>query len=167
MRERPAVVTAFGVLHIVFGGLALCCTPFALLGLFMPSPEGLPPELAEALAHPVMKGWTIFSTAVTGLLGLALVVAGIGLFYLQEWARKVSLAYALVAILTNFVGLALSFLFFFRPMMEQLPNGPPEAIGVAVMGLCGGLCGSALSLIYPLFILYFLTRPDIVDAFRP
>ena len=41
---RPASVTVFGILNIIFGALGLLCSPFGLIAVFIPQQQGMPAD---------------------------------------------------------------------------------------------------------------------------
>jgi hypothetical protein len=98
---------------------------------------------------------------------LVLLAAGIGLLHLKPWARILSMAYAIYAILFGILGMVVNFIFMIQPMLEQARQQQgPEAAG-AIGGAVGGTIGGCFGLIYPVLLLIFMTRPKVVAAFRP
>ena len=85
---------------------------------------------------------------------------------MKEWGRKLSLAYAVYAIIAGLAGILFTFIFVLQPLLEkaQTTQGPEAA--EAVGGAIGGSVGGCFSLIYPVLLLIFMTRPKLVAAFR-
>lgn len=163
--QRPTTVTVFGVLNLVFGGLGLLCTPISVIMLFQQAQAGNPMSriLEENAAYRVY----LIAAAVAGVLAaLVLIAAGIGLLQMKPWARLTSIGYAIFGIVMGVVGIILNIVFVFVPMTTQAREGGPEA-AVAAMGLVGGMAGGCLSLVYPILLLIFMTRPKIRNAFLP
>jgi len=96
-----------------------------------------------------------------------LLAAGIGLMMLKPWARLVSIGYAIYAIVFGIVGMVINFFFLVRPMIEhaQQQSGPEAA--VAIGGAVGGTIGGCFGLIYPIVLLIFMFRANVVGAFKP
>jgi hypothetical protein len=85
---------------------------------------------------------------------------------MKPWARKLSIAYAIYALVFGVVGIVVNFLFVVRPMLEQAQGRQgPEAAG-AIGGAFGGTIGGCFGLVYPILLLIFMTRPNVVAAFR-
>src|SRR4051794_26759147 len=96
--QRPASVTTFGIINIVFAAWGL----FGLLGTLALL------KLAGTANNPIVKlmresppyaAWMKLSIPL-GLIGaVVLLVAGIGLLLLKPWARKLTIGYAIYGIL--------------------------------------------------------------------
>src|SRR5690349_5490068 len=99
--RRPTVVTVMGILNIVFGSLSLLCIVCLGLVLFV----GLGSDVLErqlgfnVLADqwefmkrevPSYPALTISNVILGFVMGSLLLAAGIGLLYMQTWARKLS-----------------------------------------------------------------------------
>jgi hypothetical protein len=84
----------------------------------------------------------------------------------REWARKLSIGYAIYALVMWVVGNVFTFIFFVRPLLDQAAQQRgPEAAG-AMGGLFGAAIGALLGPIYPVLLLIFMTRPKVKAAFR-
>ncbi|HEX8204058.1 MAG TPA: hypothetical protein VF590_26515 [Isosphaeraceae bacterium] len=164
---RPTAVTVFGILNLVFGGLGLACTPVNLMFLFMPAP---PPGRNIAVdlmtSSPTYRA-TIIVFSVLGMAAAAVeIVAGIGLLRLRPWGRTLSLGFASYSIVAIVVGLAVNYVFLIRPLLAAArAANNPAATGGAVGGVIGGLASGVIGLIYPVLLLFFMTRPRIARAF--
>lgn len=163
--QRPTTVTVFGVLNLVFGGLGLLCTPISVIMLFQQAQSGNPVSriLEENAAYRVY----VIAAAVAGVLAaLVLIAAGIGLLQMKRWARLTSIGYAIFGIVTGVVGIILNIVFVVGPMMTEARDEGSQA-AAAAMVLVGGMAGGCLSLVYPILLLIFMTRPKIRNAFLP
>jgi hypothetical protein len=164
--ERPGSVTAFGILNIVFavfGFLGL----FGTIALF---------SMAGTLNIPVVKlmrecptyGMWLKLTIPLGLLSCGvLLAAGIGLLRLENWGRKLSIGYAIYAIIFSILGLVMNFIFLFGPLLEEASKKQGPEAAAAIYGVVGGSIGGCFGLIYPILLLVFMTRPKVVAAFHP
>jgi hypothetical protein len=163
--QRPTAVTVFGILNIVFAALGACGL-LATVAMFVPGPFSDQNPVVKIMEdHPAYALWV----KVTIPLGLAAVVvllaAGIGLLQLKEWGRKLSIGYAIYAILSVLANAAISFIVVVPALMEAAAQRHgPEAAGAAG-GVIGAVFGVIVGPIYPCFLLYFMTRPYVKAAF--
>jgi hypothetical protein len=164
--QRPPTVTVFGILNIAFAVLGVFGM-FATLALFSASAMSNNPVVSILRDNPTYAAWMKITIPLGILSCVLLLIAGIGLLALKEWARKLSIGYAIYAILFGILGVALNFAFLTRPMLEQASQKQgPEAAG-AMGGAIGGSLGGCFGLIYPILLLIFMTRPNVKAAFRP
>ena len=175
MRERPVSVTIFGILNIGFGLLALGETLLSTMsGGMDPSSAFLPwvqhsPSLpicwrfGRPLSGPTYVFWHKIFTPLDAAAALALVAAGIGLLLLKSWSRFVSIGFAMYTMISAFVDLAVMAVVLHRQMGSALQatagSNIVMIVGAAVLGL-------VRTLIYPVLLLYFLTRPKIILTFQ-
>jgi hypothetical protein len=152
----------FGILNIGFGFMKLAglMLAAAMMRLKLHHNPGL-----EALkSDPAFAAWTRFSMEAGVVLGVALLVFGVGLLLLQNWARIGSIVYAIVDIVFVVVGGVVS-LPMTQRMAQQMGNAPPGMMaGFATIGLVIGL---VLGLVYPALLLFFMTRPHVIEACQP
>ncbi len=166
---RPASVTVFGILNLVFGLLGLCGTAGSVAVLFlMPqNPNVRNPVLDLMADSPVYR---LFNQVMIGLgciAAIVLIVAGIGLLQTRPWGRTLSIGYSLYAILSGILGLAMSFVFLVKPLLDQANaagGGPEQA--AAIGGMIGGLFGGCFGMIYPIVLLIFMCRRNVAEALR-
>jgi hypothetical protein len=146
--ERPAPVTVFGILNIVFGSLGLLCMPLGLIAIF-----AVPNAMNTTVT---VKAWMLLS----GVVGLActifLIVVGIGLLYLKAWARMGSLLYGWFAIIWGIIGTVVNF--------GVIPLGGYGFSHDAVPGVIGGILGGLIGLVYPILLVIFMRRPNVRSA---
>lgn len=97
---------------------------------------------------------------------VVLAISGIGLLLMKNWARILSIIYAIYALVFGVIGLFISVIFMCLPMLAQAQQKPgPESIGMMV-GAIGGIVGGVIGLIYPVLLLIFMLRPKLIEAFR-
>ena len=169
--QRPTAVTVFGVLNIVFGVMAVTCTPFALITTKLsqsmldnlPEASRMENPVLEMMQSPGFMAYTYVSTAVGMAFGALLIAAGIGLLKLRPWARLVSIGYAVYSWVGTAAGQVIAYFLLYAPMLETAPpsGGPASAAFV------GPVVGSCVSLVYPTILLIFMLRPEIRAAFQP
>jgi hypothetical protein len=170
MRERPVSVTIFGILNIGFGllGLAGLLTQSLFTSFATQAPN---PSLSSVMAfldemnkNPTFILWRNISVPLEGVASLALLVAGIGLMLLKNWARVASVSYGVYKIVFDLANIVILYLALGDILQKALKNFPAAAIPIAaVLALVGVL----LTMTYPALLIFFLTRRKNVAAFQP
>ncbi|HZN68713.1 MAG TPA: hypothetical protein VFB66_25770 [Tepidisphaeraceae bacterium] len=169
---RPTAVTVFAILGIVFGIMGLLCKPLALLPLFVSGQLAQGNPGLAAMNDPAMRTMVIASVVVGVPVSILLLAGGIGSLNLKPWARKVMLAYAALAILLCIVNVVTQLVWMVPAMAEvqaqqpQQPNMPNVAAFAKAGGYAGAIVEFVLRLIFPILLLYFFTRPNVVAAFE-
>lgn len=164
--QRPATVTVFGILNIAFALLGVFGI-FASFAILAASGTSNHPAVAIIRDNPGYAAWLKVSIPLGILSCLLLLAAGVGLLFLKEWARKLSIGYAIYAILFGIAGMVLNYVFLTRPMLERASQQQgPEAAG-AMGGAIGASIGGCFGLLYPILLLIFMMRPNVKAAFRP
>lgn len=151
--RKPTAVTVFGVLNIVFGALGLLCSPIGIVGIMMPQPGG--PVYSAA-----MKVFMLFSSGLGLVMAAVLLAAGIGLLNLKQWARQTSYFYGWFAVIWGVLGTVITLVM----MISALSGASGEAAAGMMGGVIGGACGGIIGLIYPIFLIIYMRKPEIVDA---
>jgi len=113
-----------------------------------------------------LDSWTLVSTVLNFLASVALLASGIGLLQMKSWGRLLSIWYAGYSILITLAGVVYSFF----TMQSEFAAGGQFAPGTGEMALTGILIvsvifGLGLSLLHPVLLWYFMTRPHVVAAF--
>jgi hypothetical protein len=159
MNERPISTLIFGILNIGYGlwKMGAPLLSLAMSKIKLPGNAGI----VAMTADPTFAALTKFSMWAGATLGLALVAFGIGLLLLQNWARIGSIIYSVIDIvLVVVVGMVMWP--FTKRMMEQMPNVPPGMMaGFAAVGL---VVGVLFGLAYPVLLLFFMTRSNVIEA---
>ncbi|MBL7040746.1 MAG: hypothetical protein ISR77_19085 [Pirellulaceae bacterium] len=111
--------------------------------------------------------FTMVSMALGFVATVVLGLAGYGLLKMQPWGRQLSIAYGLYAIVSGIVGMIANWVWLIGPLMEQadMAGAGPERAG-AMGGAIGGAFGGCIGLIYPIILLIFMMRSNVVQAFR-
>lgn len=139
----------------------------ASMALFLMPGNSDNPVMKIMQDSPAYGAWVKFSIPLGLLACGALLAAGIGLMFLKPWARKLSIGYAIYALVFGLIGMVVNFLFLVRPMLEQAREQQGAEAAGAIGGAIGGSIGSCFGLIYPILLLIFMFRPNVVAAFRP
>lgn len=159
MKERPISTLIFGILNIGFGlwKLAAPLLAMALSKLKLPGNAAV----AGMTADPTYTALTKVSMWAGTVLGLALLAFGVGLLLLQNWARLGSIIYSVIDIVLVLIMSMLMWPLTTR-MMEQMPGVPRGMMaGFAMVGMAIGLL---FSLAYPVLLLFFMTRGNVIEA---
>jgi len=169
--SRPASVSAFGVLNIVFGAMGVVCTPFSVLSLFMPQPAAAPANpMVELMKGETYRAFLIGSAALGWVASAVLLAAGIGLLNERSWGRKFSIGYGVYAIVATVIHGGANIVFLIMPLLEaSKQQNSPEMNAALVMAIFAAVI-SLVGLIYPILLLIFMTRPRVVaflDRPRP
>lgn len=140
---------------------------FASIALFMMPGNSNNPVIRIMHDTPAYAAWVKFSIPLGLLACGALLAAGIGLMLLKPWARKLSIGYAIYALVFGLINIVINFLFLVRPMLEQAREQHGAEAAGAIGGAIGSSVGGCIGLIYPILLLIFMFRPNVVAAFRP
>jgi len=163
---KPTSITVFAILNLVFGVLGLCGTVAAGAFLFMPAAAMQGGPTAELM----QTDWYRIYMAISLLLGfiatIVLLVSGVGLLNSKPYGRTAAIGYAIYALISGLIGFVINIVFVVLPITEQIPDLPegPEragAIGGMIGGVFGGVFGGCIGLLYPIALLFFMTRPHV------
>jgi hypothetical protein len=151
--ERPAAVTVFGILNIVFGALGLLSMPCALFFMFAMPGKVMNPTRA-------VKAWLLFSSLIGFVATILLIITGIGLLNLKAWARKWAVGYGWFAIIWGVLGTIMNLILMTSGAYGYSQDAAPGAMG----GMIGGTIGGLFGLIYPILLIVFMQRPNVKNA---
>jgi hypothetical protein len=162
MHQRPIAVTVFSILNM---GYALWKFLGVLIGAVAARLNfGANPAMAALKNNPSYVLWNHISVAVAAVFGIILVASGIGMLLLQNWARILAMVYAVLDMI--FVGATAIFTqLVIAPAMTSQFHGPSAAF-VEMSVKVGFVFGLLFGLAYPVLLLVFMTRPNVVGAFR-
>jgi hypothetical protein len=147
--QRPASVTVFGVLNIIFGCLGLICIPLSLLGNFTEDRSMNPTE--------IVKMWLLCTSLLRLLCSFILIILGTGLLNLKRWARKCSVYYGSFILIWNVIATVINLLF----VSSGQYNCEAEFLPFAYLGMCFAL---VIGSIYPILLLIFMQRQIAKDV---
>jgi len=162
--QRPTSVTAFGILNILKAGFGIFSTIISIAVFLTPADSNIP-FVKMLHENPAYAAWLKLCIPLGLLSCTVLLVAGIGLLCLKSWARTLSVACAIYEICICILATALNSLFLFQPFLKNQPDS--QAAASALFGLIGGGSIVCLGLIYPILLLVFMLRPNVVAAFQP
>jgi hypothetical protein len=163
--ERPTAVSAFGILNLAKGALGiigLLWTPLFFSGAAAANNPAIKIMAENPTYMKLIKMMTPVGIIVSGVL----LATGVGLLKLKPWARKLSIGYAIYAIIFVPIYVGINFMFVYRPWIEEARQlQGPEAVAMTA-GAVGGTVGGILGLVYPVLLWIFMTRPKVVAAFQ-
>ena len=165
--QRPTSVTVFGILNIVFAGFGIVGIVFAAMLFTVVGSNSNNPVVQIIQDNPGFATWMKISVVLGFIVSLALLAAGIGLLKLQPWARTISIIYGIYSLIMVPVGTVVNYIYVTRPMIEQAQGTQGPAAAGAIGGAIGGMIGGCFGLIYPVLLLIFMFRSNVVAAFRP
>ena len=164
--QRPTAVTVFGILNIIFAALGIFGVLASVMLFMAVGNSSNNPVIQIIHDNPAYAAWMKISIVLGLLASGVLLAAGIGLLKLRPWARTLSIIYAIYALVMVLVGSVVNYIFLVQPMLQQAQQKQgPEAAG-AIGGAIGGMFGSCFGLIYPVLLLIFMMRANVVAAFR-
>jgi NADH:ubiquinone oxidoreductase subunit 3 (subunit A) len=163
MSQRPISTLIFGILNIGFGLVKLGwpLVAAAMANLKLSSHSGM----AALQSDPAYAALSKFNMWTGVVFGLALLAFGIGLLLLQNWARIGSIVYAVVAIVFVLVGSVVVWPFMKR-MVERMATQAPGAPSGLLEGIVMFMFVVVImfGLAYPLLLLFFMTRSNVIEA---
>ena len=154
---KPASIKFFGILNIVFGAMGLICGGAGVLFFVLATQSSeFAYELNRAMSAQYAEGYITFlqfSSCFGGIMSLILIVCGVGLLRERNWGRTGSLGYAAFQILFTLASTAVS--------MSMMKNDK-----TFIFSAGGAMCGVLFALIYPICIMIFLIRPNVIEALK-
>lgn len=166
MKERPTSVTVYAILNLIMCALGVLGTIFWLIGKLglLPVPDEKP---AFQVAMESNVGFTLYTdilTAVGLLITILVIAASIGMFMLKPWARKVTIGWGIYSVVFLLINYGISYVLLYGPMLADM-TGTDLVVAKAMM--ISGAVMSVLFIGYHLLMIFFMTRPKVVDAFTP
>lgn len=162
MRRRPASITVFAVLNMVFGGLGLL-SPLVSLSMKRFS-EGPMMEMMEN--HSFLGPWQTGGVVLAVLVSLALIYIGVALLSLKPWARTACVVYAVYGVIMTLAQAAVSWLVM-KPALIQIKDEMPMGDFVVASSMAGVILGLIFGMAYPLVIGIFMSRNKVKEIFEP
>ena len=163
--KRPAWVTFFGIVNIIWGVLGVCGIAGHLVmrsGLVQ-MPAGSNPTIELMENNTAYRLFSDISAAVGAIATIIIISAGIGLLMLRPWARLASLGWAVYSVVMTIFGSIMNWVLMFRPMLAQASRD--ERIGL-IVGLTFSVVITLVILSYCSLMFIILMRPRIAATFR-
>ncbi len=162
MRQRPVAIIIFGILNLGFGLMYLTSPLFilAMRKIKLPGQSAL----TALYSDPSYIAWLNVSSAAGVVAGLALLVFGVGLLLSKNWARIGSIVFAFFYGAFA-VASSVATWRFMGPMTGQMPGMAPGF--AAVIRTLAPVFSLIYGLAYPVLLLIFMTRPNVIAACQP
>lgn len=177
----PPAVKVFGILHLVFAGLGVISSIWALFIAVVGNPflkiSGLNQQMDEQMRAQIAMQEKINPVSITSsilalFVAVPMVVAGVLLLKERKQALKWSNAYACSSLGAKTVNLVLT-VTILVPAMQEMMRGimkstpmPGQASDVMSLTMAGSAIGGVLvSCIYPILTLVILNRPATKEWF--
>ncbi len=168
IETRPISVTVFGILNLVFAALGLCGLGFSIITFMISQNSNMPNPVMEMMRTNQFYMSYMYAVMLLGLVfTVVLVVAGIGLLRFKPYGRTLSIIYSVYSIVICIVGTAVNYFALVAPLLNDAQKIPNAAMRAgAIGGAIGGMVGGLLGLIYPVLLLVFMYRRNVMQALR-
>jgi hypothetical protein len=186
---RPTSVIVIAIFHLLLGFWGLLGAAYTGIFLavgpmtFAPTPPPgakplpIPPDLAQRMQRyvqaecPYYTPYAVASLTLGLILSVMLIAAGIGLFSMRPWSRKLSLAYAVGSVALSLAGL-IYMLAFFVPATssfcdqtaQEFPASAPFLVMMRVTAWASAVF-IPVGMAYPIVVFVLFRRPHVVAAF--
>ena len=172
--EPPVSIKVLGIINLVFSVLGICGMVFTgvmFLGNVVPQDPNFPNPTMDAFNNnPGYRTFMIVSMVLGFIFSIVLAAGGVGLLQSRRYGRSASIAYAWYAIIGAVVGIVVNYFFLIGPMIEQAQQAEGAqrgaAVGGAIGGAVGGVIGSCMGMAYPIVLLFFMSRPNVIRALK-
>ena len=166
-QPRPVAATTFGILNIGFAVWGLGGVFFSTIARTMIHQKN---PLADSLTNnPDYQTFLTVSSTLEVITASVLLAAGIGLLMLKNWARFTSIGYGIYKIIYSCIIPFFVYRIVMVPMITkfaQTAKGIPPNF-IETFALIATIFGAIISLIYPVLLIIFMTRPKMIAAFQP
>jgi hypothetical protein len=173
--RRPGSVTTLAIIGIILGSLGLLCCGWGIIGNLIGNTANAAFAGQQAAFRPTaaQNAWNLINSVVNFLLSGMLLAGSIGSLMLARWARLLMIIYAMAAIAMALVMLVMNFAVVL-PAMEDVfrqtavprnASFDPASFGRMIM-IITTLLTFLVMMIYPICVLVFYRRPNVVAAFE-
>jgi hypothetical protein len=187
---RPTSITVIAILQLIFGGIVVLfyvCSGLITLaspmlagvkgqaqknnqpGAAVTFEEGLEKAMADLPAAGVLR---YVNYAVNGFLILAMIVGGIGLLRMHNWARVLTILYAVVSIADKVFDLIYSLMYEIPAVRAFLQTFHPAndqekfMVNLLDVGIRLGPVIPVVLMIYPMIVLAYMLKRSNREAFQ-
>ena len=169
--HKPATIQVFGILHLLAAGYGLVTGIWALVMLVAGNPflkmvpEGPGRDMQEKMMQAI-EPMTFVNLAITAIVMVLVLIAGVKLLRSAKNAVKFSNIYAITSLVAKIVAGVMVMVYMIpaqRQMMaEQLAGMPGQTKAVMEGAMAGGaIIGILFSCIYPVLALILLNRKPV------
>jgi hypothetical protein len=148
----PASIKVFGILNVIFGVIGFCGVGAGAISLLFLGWASQHPDFGNEVRQQMSESHLLFVQIMifpAFALTVLLFISGIGLLRNKKWGRKSSITYGILAIfqaVINAIGTTFS------------TNNAQQIITA--------YAGGAFNLAFAICILYFLTRPNVIEVLK-
>jgi len=165
---RPTSVTVLAILGIIFGSLAILgsfCNTLELTGV---SPDADNPLVKGMQDDHTLFVWSVIGVVVDMALGLLLLGGSIKAWSLKRSGRSWLIAYSWLDIAFTLISTGIGFVLVLPKLDQIIQNSNQNASMRSIMQMStwGGFLFSVVLLAYPALILYYMSRPNVKEAFQ-
>jgi len=167
--QRPASLTVFGILNLIFGVMGLVGLVVSLKLYYTPL-EGQTGLMADLLrAEPFYASCMRVMSVPSALYVIAMIVSGIGLLQARDGARRLAILCGVYGILAGIVN---GYLTFYHVMPFTIEYTVATVKEPAIAGMmrsftqAGTITGMLAAFAYPVVTLIFMGRKSVCDYCR-
>ena len=174
--HKPALLQVFGILHLLAAGYGIITGLWGAYVAFVANPfiNMVPPGPARDAQETMtraMQPMTVINLAITAVLVLLVIVAGLKLLKAKKDAVKASNRYAIASIVGKVVGGVLVFIYMVpaqRQMIDEQLGGMGDVpagmkTGMDAAMIVGPIMGILFTCLYPVLSLILLNRRSVKD----
>ena len=163
--RRPTGVTVFAILGILFGMIGLLSNLGSLLVFFFRDAVPMPASPVDEMVDDSF-GYQLYYLTTLGLgilFSVVLLMAGIGLLKMSLRARTLIIIYAIYAIPATIVTKVVDVLVLFSSSQMGEQTEEQQIIAFIFVGVA--ILFAFISLIFPVAILIYFSRPSVKQRF--
>lgn len=169
-RYRPNVVFVMGILNIVLGGIwlliTMCGAASNAFTLTTKSASAFNPVLDKMKEVPGFVPFKIADSCWSFLFAIALIVSGIGLIKMKNWARATSVVFSVLSLLEQIGAVIFTFAVISPALGDAMQDQPfSQLMGNSPMGIAIQVAAAAMGMIYPIALLVTMLLPTVRAAF--
>lgn len=165
-QAKPAAITVFGVLHMVFGVFGLCGIGFGIIGLVVIANNPQVQMENPVLDNPIGYAWNFVSMAIGTVTTFIMLAAGVLLLTDKELGRVLPIIYGWLSIGFGVIGMIVMVIVMISVFTgADAIGGGPQQTG-AMFGMVFGFIGGIIGMIYPGLAIYFMSRDNVKDYFK-
>lgn len=163
--RRPASITTLAILGIIFGAFTTIAMPFSLFGPNAPGASDDPIDRAMRESSGALAV-TNFSTIMSGVLGIALLIGSIGALSVKPWARRLINIYGITSIIGVLAWLILHYIYVAPAITLVASKLAPAEAQMITLGInVAVIVGALLSIGMPILDLIFFNTQKAKTAF--
>ena len=165
---RPSILTALGIINIAFAAMGMLGILISAVSSSLMDPRNSSNPVVRIMhENPDYQTFQRVGMVIGFPAAIVLLIAGIGLLQMQPWGRYLTIVYAIYGALMGVTSAVINYLWLFRPLLEQFADKGPAGQAVAIGGAAGTVLGGCFALVYPVILLVFMNRRNVIEAIHP